>query len=546
MTPSPMDNLPHYLRPDVLIDAVIRCRWLIIVPFCLAMIAGMVVAVRTPKVFEATTTILVQPQKVPANFVRSLISVGIDDRIRTIKQQILSWSNLEKVIAQYRLFSAPRHRDMLMEDKIEDLRERIDVQVVRARGGADAFSISFRGPDPADIVKVANGLASFFINENLKVREAQAMGTSDFLDDQLGAMRRQLITMEEALKDYRRQHMGGLPEQLQSNLSILGRLQEELLEKQKALRESKSAVLAMKKQISDLQHMPDPMADFALEDMLEETPEEEASAEIAALEGKLEALTARYTERHPDVVRLRHQLADLKARAAAESRAAIPDGSESDLPDETAELPGLDFQAMQRAQVDQLQAEVANQEAELAALRDEIRKYQQRVEDTPKREQDLFAIKRDYENLQSAYNSLLSRKLEADISVNMEKKQKGEQFQVLDIARQPQRPISPNVKLIFAAAVAGGLGLGAGVVLLLAFFDQTVRRPDDFQGLIDAPLMAAIPSIVKPEERRQSRRKLVVSLCGVAVCLGLCGAFGILVVKGVDPTVHFVRNLLSI
>lgn len=557
MSPGPLDNLPTYLRPEVLLDAVVRCRWLIIVPFCLAMVAGMVMAVKMPKVYEANTTILVQPQKVPSNFVRSLVSVDIDDRIRTIKQQILSYSNLEKIIAQYDLFSSPEQRELLMEEKIENLRRRIDVQVVHARGGADAFSIGFKGREPATVVKVANGLASYFINENLRVREAQAMGTSDFLDDELGAMRRRLIEMEEALKDYRRQHMGGLPEQLQTNLSILGRLQEELLEKQKAIRESKAAVLALEKQANELASMPDPLADLSMDDLLAEPVETDAPAgedEIGALRKQLEALKVRYTDRHPDVIRLRRKIADLEAQAAADARAALQAAALTPPPEEAAAeeadtepaqaLPALDFQALQRAQVDQLRAEVAGQMEELTALRGQIEKYQRRVEDTPKREQELYSLKRDYENLKDAYNSLLARKLEADISVNMEKKQKGEQFQVLDVARRPEKPISPNVRMLFAASVAVGLGLGGGLVFLLAYLDQTVRRPEDLEALVGVPTMAAIPAIVRPEERRRRRWRLAAGLCGIGVSVGLCGAFGVLVIKGVDPTMTFVRHML--
>ena len=543
-----MNELPNYLHPDVLIDAVIRCRWLIMVPFCLAMVVGMVLAVKMPKVYEGTTTILVQPQKVPANFVRSLVSVDIDDRIRTIKQQILSWSNLEKVIAQYRLFSAPAQQDMLMEDKVENLRRRIDVQVVRARGGADAFSISFTDQDPNAVVKVANGLASFFINENLKVREAQAMGTSDFLEDELSTMRRRLITMEEALKEYRRQNMGGLPEQLQTNLSILGRLQEELLEKQKALREAKGAVMSLEKQMHEMQSMPNPMADFSVDDLLDESPAEAGAGAIDGLRKHLDDLKQRYTDRHPDVVRLKRKIADLEGRAAEASEAAAEAAPMEDLPADAGkgaeDLPAFDFQPMQRAQTDQLKAEVASQAAELETLRRAVAKYQERVEDTPKREQELLSLQRDYENVKSAYNSLLGRKLEADISVNMEKKQKGEQFQVLDVARRPERPISPNVPLLFAGAIAVGLGIGGGLVFLLAYLDQAVRRPEDLEALVGVPTLAAIPSIVRAEDRRRRRRRIAASLCGVVACLGLFSVFGVLVLKGVDPTVAFVRNLL--
>ena len=539
-----MPELPDKLRPEALLDAAIRFRWLLIVPFCMAMIVGMALALMLPEVYETSTTILVQAQKVPANYVRSLVSQDIDDRIRTIKQQILSWSNLEKIIDQYKLFNEPNQRRMLMEDKIEDLRKRIEVQVVRARGGADAFSIAFKGTDPDSIVKVANGLASYFINENLKVREAQAMGTSDFLEDELSTMRQRLLSLEEALKDYRRNNMGGLPEQLQTNLSILGRLQEELLEKQKALREAKAAMLGVQKQLEDLQNIPPPSAARAVGEPPAPGTAGGPADELESLKKQLEALKLRYTDQHPDVVRLRRKVAEVEDRigaATAEAQTTRPL-----TPDPAPKPPPTShLQSMHRAQIDQLNAEVTSQEAELAELRRQIEKYQKRVEDTPKREQELYALKRDYDNLKEAYNSLAERKLEADISVNMEKKQKGEQFQILDVAHRPERPVSPNIPLLFVGSVAVGIGAGGGLIFLLAFFDRTIRRTDELEELAGVPMMAAIPSIIQAADIRRRRWHMIANLCGVAVSVVLCLAFGVIAIKGVDRTVAFVGRLLG-
>ena len=171
------------IKPEVIIDIIIKRRWFIIIPFCLSLMVGIYQAITLPKIFEAETLILVEAQRVPQEYVKSVVSIDISSRISTISQQIMSRTNLEKVINDFKLFSEEAWQSRFLEDKIENLRERITVDVINRRYGADAFRIAFRGPSPEKVMNVANALASYFINENLKVREMQAIGTSSFLED---------------------------------------------------------------------------------------------------------------------------------------------------------------------------------------------------------------------------------------------------------------------------------------------------------------------------------------------------------------------------
>jgi uncharacterized protein involved in exopolysaccharide biosynthesis len=228
-------NIGYYLT------LVSRRRWFIIVPFCLAMIVGMVLAVKLPKIYEASTLILVQPQRVPEKIVSPVVDGYIESRISTLSQQIMSRSNLERVIEKFKLFSDPNSADMLAEDKVESLRKRIKVQIgdARARRVTDSFSIVFQDTDPQIAMKVTNGLANYFIDENLRAREGMAVGTTDFLDSELDTMRKRLEGQEEILKKFREQNMGELPEQLSSNLSVLEGLYQQLSRKEESLRNSR-------------------------------------------------------------------------------------------------------------------------------------------------------------------------------------------------------------------------------------------------------------------------------------------------------------------
>ncbi len=193
------------------INLVLTKRWFLIIPFCISMVVGLYFSVISPEIYEAGTLILVEPQRVPTDFVKSIVSSDIESRISTIKQQILSRTNLEKIIGQFNLFSGPGQENMFMEDKLQSLRKRITVSVTRARRGSDAFSVSFKGQDPEVVMHIANTLSSYFISENLKIREAQASGTSDFLVDELDLMRGRLVEVENRLREYRIRYMGELP-----------------------------------------------------------------------------------------------------------------------------------------------------------------------------------------------------------------------------------------------------------------------------------------------------------------------------------------------
>jgi len=298
MTPA---SINETIKLDYYIELAIRRRWLIIIPFCLSMILGIYLAITLPRVYESETLILVEPQKVPASYVRPLTSIDVDSRISTISQQIMSRTNLEKIIDEFRLFTGPEFEGMYLEDKLELLMKRINVNVTRGRGGSDAFKITYKGTDPQKVMQITNTLAAYFIEQNLKIREAQAIGTSDFLEDQLVSTRKKLEKMEESLKEYRTKHMGELPEQLDTNLRILERLQMQLSDKMESLRNAKDRLAMIGRTIlipqAGQQAQGDVPEDFQTL--------EELKIQLANLQG-------RYTERHPDVVRLKSKIRHLE------------------------------------------------------------------------------------------------------------------------------------------------------------------------------------------------------------------------------------------
>jgi len=523
------------IQIDYYLELAVKRRWLLIIPFCIAMLCGIYLAFALPRTYQASTLILVRPQRVPTDYVRSIVSTDIDQRISTIKQQILSRTNLERIIGEFKLFSNPDDADMFMENKIASIRERIEVEVTgntRRGGGADAFSVSYRGSDPQTVMNVANTLANYFIDENLKVREAQAIGTSGFLDDQLSAMRIQLEAVEKQFGEYRTKYSGEMPEQLDTNLRVLDRLQLQLNERQANLQDAKNRLVLLDNQIEANRNLQAAGAGAASDDG--------QPATLAQLKQQLADLKANYTDRHPDVIRLKRQVEDLEAKAAeteSGSGAANQERSASPTP-----------LAQNRYMADQIQQrnatflDIKDLESEIANILLQIKEYQRRVEVTPKREEELLALNRDYENIKESYNSLLNRKLEADIAVNMEKKQKGEQFRIVDHARLPQMPVSPDMKKLLLLALAAGLGLGGGLIFLLDFLDTSLKRPDDIEADLGVPVLATIPRLYQPKGQMLKKLNWVLTGFGVLVGLILLGVFGVLALIGLNSTIELAQQ----
>jgi len=250
----------------------------------------------------------------------------------------------------------------------------------------------------------------------------------------------------------------------------------------------------------------------------------------------LASLEARYTQRHPDIIRLKGRISDLESK------------QKSDL-DEGQEVP--EGRGITQAEINlvnqlrEIQLAITNLRAEAAQLHSQMKWYQAQVEDTPKREQELMSLNRDYHNIQETYNSLLSRKLEAEIAVNLERKQKGEQFRILDHAKTPIRPFKPNMQRILLMTVALGFALGCGLAYLRETMDTSFRRPEDIEEALQIPIIANLPFTYNAKELRRLKRKKILTVASIGLTFLLLGVVMVLSIKGVDSTVNFIKNILA-
>jgi len=223
---SGLDQLSpeHYLR------LIYHRKFLILGVFVVVSLATAIISHRMADIYMSETLILVDPQKVPESYVKATVTGDIRNRLGTLSQQILSATRLQKIIDTYSLFPEEK-KTMAREDLITMMRKNISVNMVGGFGGGqdlEAFRITYTGREPRLVAQVTNELASLFIEENLKAREQQASGTSEFLGNQLQETRKALEEQEGKLRDFRLKHIGEMPEQQAADLSIMGQLQSQL------------------------------------------------------------------------------------------------------------------------------------------------------------------------------------------------------------------------------------------------------------------------------------------------------------------------------
>ncbi len=512
------------IKPDELFKIVLRRQWFIIIPFCLSMLIGSYLAITLPRKYRAETFILVEPQGVPPNYVKPIVSTEVHDRIKIISQQIMSRSNLKVIVNEYKLFSAPDQVNMSIEDKIQSMKERIEVNLPRMRRGEnlDAFSISFEGHHPEEVMKIANALADYFISQNLKARESQGLGTSKFLETELYKKKKELEKIEEALKQYKQKYMGELPEQIDTNLRILDRLKEQIQNKQATIMSIRSNLVILHYQQpafeskaidnSIFTNSPDEWVDIHKDD-----PDN-----LSLLKEQLKQRKFRYTDRHPDVVRIKKVIAKIESKKEQESEPDI------------AEIQGKE-----------LNNEINQLKAGLYTLNKEIIKYQERIENTPKREQELLSLQRDYQNMSDSYGSLLKRKLEAEIAVNMEDQQKGEQFRILDYARLPAKPESPDMLKLFLITLAMGMGVGCGLIYLIEYFDTSFRSSEDIESGLGIPVYAILPIIYNIEDLKKQKVDQFLRVLSITISFVLFFGFAVLIFKGAEQTMEVVSRFIT-
>src|SRR5438552_674860 len=478
-----------------------RRKWLAAVVFLGTAAVGMAVARTVPDVYQATATVLVEEPRA-----EGAVSWDLDRRLQVITQEILSRSRLEKLIYALNLYPALRAHaspDGLVDRLRRDIRTEFKAPPLAGNPGTTlAFSLSYKGSRPETTARVANSLASFYLEEDAKIRSRQASEAVRLLKSQLDEMQGKLQDQQQKLSAYQQDHPEELPQQAEINMAALERLHADLRST------SDERMRAMDRRNDLLRRLAD------LDTAMPSAPgaaAPEAPTRVARLKDELADLQRRYSDKYPDVIRLRREIAAAEGQptevkpehAAPEAATPVQGRATTRLNTELAEV----------------EAEIAKFKSDESGLRDEIAGHIQRLESAPRRQQAYQDLSRDYQTTRDLYDSLRQRYEQAQLAEGVEGTTAGPRFRILDPATVPSDPVAPNRMMLMAMTLIAALAAAAAAMALAEKLDTSFHAADDVGSFTRVPVLASIPLLETTGDRR--RQRLRFGIAAVAVLLGL-------------------------
>ena len=468
-----------------------RRWWIIAIPTLLAPVLAFVGSLWIPDRYTSKTSVLVEQQKVPDTFVKPVVAEEINQRLATMQEQILSRTRLQPIIERFGLYKSDVGK-VAMEDLLDRMRKSISVSAVKAdfgdrTGGLPGFYISFTADDPKTAQQVCSEITSMFVNENLRIRQQHAQGTTDFLKSQVEDAKRTLDEQDAKLAAFKLKYLNQLPGDEQTNIAMLNALNNRL--------EAINQGLAQAQQQKTF-----------LEGMLARQTAEWKSSQVEGsvgapvdldkkrtdLQAQLLDLQTRYTADHPDVIKTKNMIAELDKKIAAASAAAAGDSKPTSTVASATEPKELTQLRLSLKQNDQAIAEKLKQQEQ---AQKDLRIYQGRISISPQIEEQYKGLTRDHTSAQTFYEGLLNKQRESEMATDLERRQEGEQFRVLDPPSLPERPTFPNRIAITFGGLAFGLCLGGGIVFLLEAKDDSLRTEPDVVAVLKLPVLVSVPTI---------------------------------------------------
>jgi len=468
--------------------AMLRRRWVMIV--VLTVVGGPLaygVSRFLPNRYKSQTLVLVEQPTVPSDFVKPVLTADLTQRLSSMKQQILSRTRLEPVIRQYGLYSSEISK-VSMDDLVGRLQKGIDITPIQpmAETGAHSlpgFFVSVTLDNGRTAQEVCTAVTSMFIEENLRLRQQHSEDTTQFLAQQLSDAKGKLDEQDARLAAFKSRYLGELPDEEHTNLNLLMGLTTQLDAATQALgraQHDKSFLESMlTQQISAWQASQGGHNPQTLEQQL------------VALQTQLTSLQARYTDDYPDVIKLKNDIEVLKKKIA-ENEAQEASATQDKKPQSTIEPPQVQQLRSQLHSLDQIIAEKTREQDQ---IKQQIKVYQERVQSSPAIEQQYKELTRDYQTALDFYNDLLRKRDQSAMATDLERRQEGEQFRVLDPANLPENPSFPNRPMFALGGLGGGLALGLAITFLLELRDTSFKTERDIEFALRLPVLAIIPTI---------------------------------------------------
>ncbi len=471
------------------VKRVVRKHWWI-VPACAVSCAslGLLVATQLPKKYTSQTLVLVVKPTVPTDIVKPVVTEDLNHRLASMKQQILSRTRLEPVLDKFDIYHEDRNK-VHVEDLIERLRTAIEISPLEPMVGTQdrslaGFNVSVTFKNPQTAQQICSEITSMFIDQNERAVELQSVRTTSFISQQLDEAKRKLDEQDAKLAQLKRQYIGSLPEEEQTNLSLIGALNSQLeantqalsrAQQDKAFNESLLSQQEANWKASRTGHNP-----------------ETAQDQLRVLQDQLTTLESRYTAEHPDVMKTRNQINDLKKKLAeAPSSDNPPVGSQT--PAEPPQIQQL------RAKLRQDEINIADLTKRQTQIQEQSRVLEGRVQAVPGVEQKLKELTRNYQGALEFYNDLSKKRDNSAMATDLAHQQEGEQFRVLDPPSLPMKPSFPKIPVFAGGGLGGGVALGLAILYVLMAMDQTFHTERDVEMFLKLPVLTSLPTLEASE-----------------------------------------------
>jgi len=457
-----------------------------------------------PKQYVSMTSVLVQQPTVPTDYVKPVVTDDTNQRLAAMKQQILSRTRLEPLIHDLGLYRKDIDR-VPMEDLVARLQSAVKVDPVQAMAETQAhhlpgFNITVTFDDARQAQQICSNVTSMFISRDSQLRQEQANQTTQFVQKQLDDAKAKLDEMDNRLAAFKRRYLGSLPDQEQANLNLLMNLTTQLeastqalsrAQQDKSFAESMLAQQLTSWQASQKGNNPQTL-----------------QQQLADLQSQLSLAQAKYTDNHPDVIKLKNDIEAVNKKIADGSSLKGQDDPGSG--NQTAiEPPSIQ---QYRAQIHQLEQTIKDRQNEQSEIQKQIGIYQARVQSSPDVEEQYKELTRDHQTALDFYNKLLGMRDQSSMANDLQRRQEGEQFAILDPANLPDRPSFPKLTYCLGGGFGGGLALGLGLCMLLEMQDSSLRSDKDVEFTLRLPVLAMIPRVeCSRPKARQGKNELLLT-----------------------------------
>ncbi len=479
-----------------------RRWWILAIPAIIFPVVGYAITFLMQPQFLSQTLVLVEQQKVPDTYVKPVITEDLSGRLATMREQILSRSRLQPIIERFNLYANSK---MSMDDRIDQTRKSIDIKPIQSdisrTGGLPGFFISFKAADARTAQLVCGEITSLFVSENLNDRAASAAGTTDFLKGQLADAKAKLDEEDARLAKFQQTYVGKLPGAEASNINMLTTLNTQLDAATQALaRMEQDKSYAESMLVLQQQNQPSQSSERG------GAAPQTQQLELQQLLAQEADLTSRYTDDYPDVVSTRRKIKELRQEMAH----AVPPPTVTGPVSAAKPTDSLGVQQL-RAQLRAMEQAIAQKKRDQGAIQAQLRMYQERVSSSPAVEEEYKSITRDNQTAQAFYDDLLNKMNQSKMATDLERRQQGEQFRVMDEPNLPEAPFSPKRPVFVGGGLAAGLALGLAIIAALEYMDTAIRNERDVWAFTKLPTLGIIAytgeEVAVKSRRRWFRRR---------------------------------------